>query len=660
MTSPRAGRDGTVADETQPISIEDAITFRTPDDVQIAPDGAWAVFSLGWASKTGEHEVADLWLAALDGSQTRRLTSGDSHDIAPRWSPDGQTIAFISDGEKRGTGALFLIAPSGGEAVRLSGGDAALADPQWAPDGRRISVKVTDPETEDEKQRKEKRNDALVHDEADKFDRLCVVDVPAAPFGSAQLAPVEPRRLLDGDWHVWEHRWSPDGTRLAVRLAQRPGFGEMFDGLRAGLVPAGGGEITWIDSARRAYRNVSALAWSPDGRRLALLGAFDFQADSGDALFLVDPDQPQNVTLRFKDETGSPQGIGWRDDTTLVLLRLLSIYENLWTLDADGGEPQRAVAGPLGERGQISQFSTAGGRFACAWNDGTHPREVWGGALGGEARQLTHFNDALLTRAYGRTELLRWRADDGLEIEGLLIYPVGYQEGQRYPTILEIHGGPSGAWTDHLYGTWHDWAQLLAGRGYAVLLPNPRGGTGRGWQFQRANQHDWMGGDYRDSQAGLDALIERGIADPDRLGIGGWSYGGYTTTWAVSQTGRFKAAVAGAGTSNRTSAIGTTDLPRWAQTWFAGGFAENPDTYWQRSPVRYIGQATTPTLVLHGELDQRVPHSQGVEFYNQLRMHGVPAKMVTYPREPHVFREREHQRDLLERVLGWFDQWLRS
>ena len=461
-----------MADETQPISVEDAITFRTPDDVRIAPDGAWAVFSLGWASKTGEHEVADLWLAALDGSATRRLTSGDSHDTAPRWSPDGQTIAFISDREKRGTGALYLIAPLGGEALRLSAGDAALADPQWSPDGQRISVKATDPETADEKQRKEARNDALVHDEADKsiasVSWMCPPRRSQRATGAGRAA-----KLLEGDSHVWEQCWSPDGSRLAVRVAARPGFGEMFDGVRAGLVPATGGEITWIDSARNAYRNVSALAWSPvdDGSRLAPSIS---RPTAATRCFWSIPTSRNTSHCALRMKTARRRGLAgattrhWCYCACSASMRI----SGRWTWLV--GRAQRAVTGPLGERGQISAFTTAAGRFACAWNDGTHPREIWGGALGAEARQLTHFNDALLDRAYGRTELLRWRADDGLEIEGLLIYPVGYREGQRYPTILEIHGGPSGAWTDHLYGTWHDWGQLLAGHGYAVLLPNPR------------------------------------------------------------------------------------------------------------------------------------------------------------------------------------------
>jgi dipeptidyl aminopeptidase/acylaminoacyl peptidase len=415
-----------VAEESKPISIQDAIAHRLPADVRVSPDGQWAVFSLGWASKAGEHDQSDLWLTAVDGSESRRLTSGESHDTSPRWAPDGATIAFISDRAKRGTGALYLIAPTGGEAVRLSKGDAALADPGWAPDGRRISVKATDPETEDEKKRKEELDDAIVHHEREKLDRLCVVNVPAAPFGVAALEQAEPTRLLEGDWHVWEHAWSPDGAWVAVTVAKRPGFDETFDGVRAALLPVSGGELTWIGGEQGTYRGASSLAWSPIGKQLAFLGAFDLKIDSGEAIHLVDPAQPEQVTLRYKDEQGTPLALGWRDDATLVLLRLLSVNANLWTLGVRAGEPERAVSGLAGERGHLGFFSadslSANGRhFACEWSDATHPYEVWGGELGGAARQLTHFNDELLTRQLGRTELLRWRTDDGHEIEGQLI-----------------------------------------------------------------------------------------------------------------------------------------------------------------------------------------------------------------------------------------------
>lgn len=670
-----------MAGESTTISVQDAITVRTPGGVAISPDGSRVVFSLGWTSKEGELPVAGLWVASTDGSGPRRLTSGESNDTSPVWSPDGSLVAFVSDraartakqgdeGEEQGSNALYLIAADGGEALRLTKPGVSVSMPRWSADGRTLAVKMTDPETEEDKRRKKERDDVFVHHEREKFDRLGVVAVPDDPFGSATIEAVEPKKVLEGDWHLWEYAWSPDGSRFAVTVARHTGWDEGFNGIRAGLVPAEGGEITLIGGAEGRYRSASSLAWSPDGKRLAFLAAPDLKRDAGEAIFVTDAGEPSTVSMRFNDTEGTVLSISWPLAGRLAMFRLVSVNTTIWTIAPDeNGEPEKLGMGALDERGTAgygwdpagvsSALDRSGNRFAVAWSDATHPVEVWAGEVGGEARQLTRFNDDLTTRKVGRTELVRWKSD-GLEIEGQLIYPVDYEEGQRYPTILHIHGGPSWAWDDHFYANWHDWGQFLAGQGYAVLMPNPRGSTGRGWEYQIANYNDWMGGDYLDSQRGLDLLIERGIADPDRLGIGGWSYGGLTTAWALTQTGRFKAAVLGAGVTNRVSMHGTTDIVRWHGSWQPSEFAEATDEYWHRSAMRYIGQVTTPTLIPHGEKDDRVPVSQGWEYYNALRTMGVPTKMVVYPREPHGLMERQHQRDLMERVLAWFDEYMKA
>ena len=670
-----------MTDGQKTISVQDAITARAPAGVAISPDGSRVVFSLGWASKDGELPVADLWVAATDGSSLRRLTSGESNDVSPVWSPDGSMVAFVSDraargakqgdeGDEQGAGALYLIAADGGEALRLTKAGFSVSVPKWSPDGRQLAVKMTDPDSDEDKRRKKERDDVFVHHEREKFDRLTVVEVPVDPFGTVAVEPAEPQWVMEGDWHLWEYSWSPDGSRFAVTVARHTGFNETFDGIRAGLVSTEGGELTFIGGEEGQYRSSSSLAWAPDGKRLAFLAAPDLKRDVGKAIFLVDVDDPSTVTLRFNDNEGTVLSIAWPLPDRLAMFRLVSVYTTIWSLTVDGdAAPEKLIGGALAERGTAGfgfdaagvagALDRSGERFAISWSAAADPVEVWAGEVGGEVRQLTKFNAEPAARAIGRTELLCWRSD-GLEIEGQLIFPVGYEEGKSYPTILHIHGGPSWAWDDHFYANWHDWGQFLAGQGYAVLMPNPRGSTGRGWEYQIANHNDWMGGDYLDSQRGLDLLIERGIADPDRLGIGGWSYGGLTTAWALTQTDRFKAAVLGAGVTNRVSMHGTTDIVRWHGSWQSAEFAEATDEYWHRSAMRYIGQVRTPTLIPHGEKDDRVPVTQGWEYYNALRTMGVPTKMVVYPREPHGLGERQHQRDLMERVLAWFDEYVKG
>jgi dipeptidyl aminopeptidase/acylaminoacyl peptidase len=307
----------------------------------------------------------------------------------------------------------------------------------------------------------------------------------------------------------------------------------------------------------------------------------------------------------------------------------------------------------------IISMSCDGSRYACALEDGTHPAEVWSGIVGETPQQVTNANSSLREVDFGTSESVRWQAPDGQTIEGVLIYPREYVRGQRYPLVVQVHGGPHWQWLDRFMVGWHDWAQWLATHGYAVLMPNPRGSVGRGLNYLWSNRRAWGTGDFPDIVSGVDALIERGLADPERLGIGGWSYGGFMTAWALGHSDRFKAAIVGAGVTNMVS-FQAADIPSWlpgeellAQPW------DDPEIYARCSPISYAGNMTTPTLILHGEADKRVPVGQGRELYVALRARGVPTEMVVYPREEHPIIERHHQRDLLERVLDWYNRWLK-
>jgi dipeptidyl aminopeptidase/acylaminoacyl peptidase len=298
--------------------------------------------------------------------------------------------------------------------------------------------------------------------------------------------------------------------------------------------------------------------------------------------------------------------------------------------------------------------------MACALEEVDRPAEVFVGETGGELRQVSAFNAHLTDVTLGRGETVRWAAPDGVQIEGVLLYPAGYEEGKRYPLIAHIHGGPTWQWLMRFVGGWHDWGQWLAAQGYAVLMPNPRGSFGRGRDYAWGNQRNWGHGDFDDVLSGVDALIERGIADPDRLGIGGWSYGGYLTSWAIGHTDRFKAAIVGAGVTDLLS-FQAADIPSWlpTQMMLAPSYRE-PEVYLRSSPITYVANAKTPTLILHGASDERVRLGQGKELYHALQALGTPTEMVIYPREPHIFQERHHQRDVLERVAGWFNRWVRG
>ncbi|HYI14032.1 MAG TPA: S9 family peptidase, partial [Thermomicrobiales bacterium] len=285
------------------------------------------------------------------------------------------------------------------------------------------------------------------------------------------------------------------------------------------------------------------------------------------------------------------------------------------------------------------------------------PADVYVAKIGEPAVRITDLNPQLAGLPMAEMEHVTWTASDGLENHGWLLLPPDAVPNTRLPLITEVHGGPSAQWGNWFYGTWHDWAQILANEGYAVFLPNPRGSTGRGGAHTGANKYDFGGGDFDDIMTGIDMLIERGVADPDRLGICGWSFGGFMTTWAVGHTDRFKAAFAGASPTNWVSKIGTTDI-RPANEWNLGSVNDEPDRPWHQSPVRYVKNVTTPTLLVQGGADVRVPPTQSWEFYNALVALGVDTDLVVYPRQGHGFHERAHMLDLLQRLTGWFAKYL--
>ena len=347
------------------------------------------------------------------------------------------------------------------------------------------------------------------------------------------------------------------------------------------------------------------------------------------------------------------------DTTSLYVRAVEGTHANVYKVDMATGERTKLTPKGMHNEGSVvagPSFSDDGKKLALIWSDGDKMQEVYLGKPGGKADAVTELGKSFDGRLCP-VEVVTWQSD-GHEIEGLLTYPAGYEEGKRYPLVVEIHGGPSWQWEDYAFVDWHDWAQMLATNGFAVLAPNPRGSTGRGAAFAALLHDDVGGGESRDLVNGALAMVERGIADPNRLGIGGWSWGGYLTAFTITQTPIFKAAVMGAGLSNMISDHGTDDIPSANLLYYPGHPYHHLDTYWESSAIKHITKVVTPTLILHGDSDERVQPSQGAEMYRALKVLGVPVQFVRYPREPHGIKERAHQIDLMERLLGWYTKWL--
>ncbi|HEU5422070.1 MAG TPA: S9 family peptidase [Nitrolancea sp.] len=639
------------------LSFEQAVSATMVTDVRLSPDGRQVAIVTTPASKAGEFPESTIWLVSAEGGSPRRLTGAEAANGGPRWSPDGRRIAFVSDRRQRGLPQLYVVELGGGEAVRLTDAAGGVAAAAWSPDGKTLAFSAMDAETDEEKKRREERNDHKVMDADIKRASLWLLEVPA---DAAALAPddlPEARRISPEGMHIGAQgdagfAWAPDGTRLVVTGTPSPKAHYTFSPEM--LLITRDGEVTNLG---RFEGLVGAPEFSPDGRTLA------FNAAEGviPALFSlqtmpVSGGEPHIVAPNLE---GSFQSFAWLPDGQRIVAGVEIKQSSLLKLvDVAGGQLSDAIE-PFAEPGitALLSLSADGTRVAFAHASDYAHADVYVAELGGQPRKLTDLNPWTREQQWGEVREVRWRSKDGMEIEGMVILPVGYQEGQRAPLLLHIHGGPCGAWTHALQATWHNWGQFLAQRGYAVFLPNPRGSSGRGTKFLSEIVGCYGEPDWDDLMTGVDHLIESGIADPDQLVVGGWSGGGFLTNWTITHSNRFKAAVSGAGISNWVSFQGTADV-RSVFDSYLGRVDEEPEVHWRLSPIRNIKHASTPTLILYGEADARVPVTQGYELYEGLKGRGVETELVAYPREPHSIGERKHQLDLLPRAIGWYQRHL--
>ena len=624
----------------KPYTPEMAVDLRVPFDIRLSPDGSQVLFRVEPIGHRQKDRTSTIFVVPSDGSgPPRALTGSDHNNAAPAWSPDGSVVAFLSDRVERGKQQLHVIPASGGEALRLTALDGGVTQPAFAPDGQSIAFTARRKALAGEK---DPDREFRVESEVWKPHGLASVAVTGGP-----AIPIGPR-----DGHVWAFAFSPDGATIAALVSDTEDLAATWDNVR--LV------VTAIDgSGERELLRLSgfpgAPVWSPDGRHVAVVGSRVPDIDPTN-VFVVDVSSGEVTVL---DDRGmTPTVVAFEGDDLLVHA-VETQRSRIDRVDPHGAEwEQVSLGGELDDAWVDPRvgWDVRAGRIAVAGAFADHPANIYSGPLGGDVRRLTGLNPQLRDVTMAAMEPLEWRATDGTVVHGWLMLPPGHPGGPL-PLVAAIHGGPSWQWGNWFHGTWHDWGQILAAAGYAVFMPNPRGSTGRGGQFTGANRFDFGGGDFDDIMTGIDSLIDRGVADPDRLGICGWSFGGFMTAWAVGHTDRFKAAVAGAAPTNWVSKIGTTDIRPYNE-WNIGEVNADPDRPWERSPIRYVRNVTTPTLMVHGQADVRIPVTQATEFYAALKATGVPTDMVSYPRQGHAFHERAFQLDLLQRLVGWFERYL--
>jgi len=548
----------------------------------------------------------------------------------------------LSDREKDGERQVWMMMADGGEAWVATSQKGGVTGFRWSPDGKQLLLTATDQPNKDEEDRKNVKDDTILIDRDTKMSHLWLWNIEKK----------EGKRLTEGNYTVSDPQWSPDGTRISYTTRPTP---RADDGNLSDL---------WILTVATKQtkklvdgRSSDLARWSPDGQWIAYAGGPDVYAGPSTTYLYLIPGAggtPKQLTAKFDFNVGTPV---WTRDGR-------AIYFSTNVLEANEvfrAEVESGAVKPVTHRGGstgISEISRDGKTIVGAFSAVGQPTEIYKTSSDYSAlTSLTYHNGWLKDYALANTEIIKWKSKDGTEIDGLLTKPVGYEAGKKVPLLLNPHGGPTGASINNFNGT----LQVLAANGFAVLQPNFRGSTGKGLAFAQANKNTWGKGDYEDCMTGVDALIANGIADPDRLGAFGWSYGGYMTFWILTQTDRFKAVSPGAGLTNIYSMYSQNDIQRYLR-WFYSDKSpwDAQELYWDRSPMKYVNNVKTPTMIMHGQVDTRVPIAQAQEFYQALKERNVPVEFVVYPRENHGFTEPRHQMDRIRRYVKFFAKYLNA
>jgi dipeptidyl aminopeptidase/acylaminoacyl peptidase len=663
--------------------IETLGKTRTPTSAAISPDGsmvAWAVRS-GETSQIHLTEVADPDPAKekIVGTGTGGTDCGSSD---PKWSPDGELLAFVSDctakeetgsGEtgkanKAGQDQVFVWSKKTGEAKKLTNLVGGIDELAWSPDGKAIGFLFVENATRSAGALAAMKPWAgVVGEDGVEVQRVGVVEVANGAF--SQVTP--------GGLHVYEFNWSPDSKHLAFVGANPPGennwwVAQLYTEDVAIGVPLTGTTVrpsnavaatqprsildtTKIEAPLHGLQ-IAVPRWSPDGTRIAFIGGLmSDQGSTGGDVYLIPAEggEPTDITA---GRDASVAFIGWISPEVLGIAEHVGGSSHLTALNVSSGKdvaqadttfPESIGAGDLVMSISMSQEHT----IAIIRSSFERAPEVWAGRVN-ELKQITHLNDGMKP-AWGKTENIEW-TNDGFKVQGWLLYPANYDPAKKYPLIVSVHGGPSSAVTPRWPGVGYGGVPFSA-LGYFVFMPNPRGSYGQGEKFTQANVKDFGYGDLRDILVGMDVLEKRFPIDKDREGLTGWSYGGFMTMFGVTQTTRFRAAVAGAGISDWESYYGENSIDQWMVPFFGKTVYDDPAVYAKSSAIDYIKNVKTPTLVVVGDRDGECPAPQSFEFWHALRAEGVKTQLVVYPNEGHAFRDPAHRRDVLERALNWFE-----
>lgn len=635
---------GAAARQLPAMSAVDLLSLPRLSEPRLSPDGGTLVYALEEADWERNRRVSQLWLKRPGDARPARLTRGGKGASSPRFSPDGRLVAFLSEREGDEREQIYLIDLSGGEARRLARLPTEPESIAWSPDGRFVYFLAEEDKSAERKAREEAGDDAFAFEEDWRHRHLW----------RAAVADGTVARVAGGGFTVNEYALSRDGARMVVSRAPSPLLDAGWDGE---LWLADGDGTGWRRLTFNRVREGGAEL-SPDGARVLFIAGAgrDFE-DYHDRNLFVMPAAGGEPTLLLEDSPHSVLDAAWSADGRSILLHAnTGVRTDLFRVDPAGGEPVRLTSGDHALRGW--SYRPESGAHVMAVDTAAGPGDAWRLRDGAMERLSFAFEHVAETWFLPRQEAVRWTGADGEPVEGVLYYPRGHRPGVRHPLLVQTHGGPRAS--DKLgFPAARDFVPLATARGWLVLKPNYRGSSGYGDRFLRGMVGGYFGQSHLDVMAGADHLIAAGLADGERMAKMGWSAGGHMTNKLVTFTDRFAAASSGAGASNWLSMYAQTDIRLHRGAWFGGGpWTEGApvEEYWRQSPLREAWRASTPTLLLAGAEDRRVPAAQSVEFHRALRANGVETRLHIAPREGHGWRELRHQLFKINAEMAWIEK----